>query len=121
MIKPLNLTLTMLTHTIIVALQEANLGNHKGAIKDYDKALELNPDYANAYYNRGVAKGKLGDYKGAIEDFDKAIALNPNYADAYYNRGLARRDLGDHKGAEEDFAKAAELRNANPPDSDSET
>jgi len=32
------------------------LKDYKGAIQDYTKAIELNPNHANAYYNRGVAK-----------------------------------------------------------------
>jgi tetratricopeptide (TPR) repeat protein len=35
----------------------------KGAIADYTKAIELNPQYADAYYNRGNTKSKLGDNK----------------------------------------------------------
>ena len=55
------------------------------------KAIELNPNYAKAYYNRGIAKFDLQDYKGAIADYTKAIELNPNYAKAYYNRGIAKK------------------------------
>jgi len=36
-------------------------GNYQGAIADYNKAIEINPQYANAYYNRGLTKRKLGD------------------------------------------------------------
>ena len=45
------------------------------------------PDFANAYYDRGIAKTELGDYKAAIEDFDKVIELYPDHVGAYYNRG----------------------------------
>src|SRR3990167_1972937 len=60
--------------------------------KEYDKAIEaytnavaLNPNYANAYYNRELAYGRKGQYDMAIEDFNKAIALDPNNAKIYYN------------------------------------
>ena len=36
-----------------------------GAIADYNKAIELNPNYAEAYYNRGSEKSDLKDYDGA--------------------------------------------------------
>ena len=39
-------------------------------LADFNKAIELNPNYADAYYNRGNAKGNLKDYKGAIADFN---------------------------------------------------
>ena len=49
----------------------------KEAIADFDKAIELNPKDARAYYNRGVVKDELKQYKEAIADYDKAIELNP--------------------------------------------
>jgi len=80
-------------------------------MKLYTKAIELNPNDAEAYYKRGSAKTSLKDYKGAIEDYNKAIELDPNYALAYYKRGAAKRRLGqkDFKGAIQDFSKAIEL------------
>jgi len=35
--------------------------DYRGAIQDYDKSIELNPSYAFAYNNRGIAKDELGD------------------------------------------------------------
>ena len=57
-----------------------NQQDYKGAIQDYNKAIELNPSDAEAYNNRGNAKDILKDYRGAIQDYNKAIELNPNYA-----------------------------------------
>ncbi|MFL0727627.1 MAG: tetratricopeptide repeat protein [Prochlorococcus sp.] len=54
----------------------------EGAIADYSKAIEIYPESAFAYNNRGNAKGELGDTKGAIADFNKAIEINPHYTDA---------------------------------------
>ena len=54
-----------------------HLKEYQGAIKDYNKAIELNPDSEGAYYNRGLAKQNLEDYNGAIEDFTKTIEINP--------------------------------------------
>jgi len=64
------------------------LGDIKGAIQDYDKAIELNPKYFDAYYERGEIKRITADVKGAIEDFDKAIQIAPDHAETYYKRGI---------------------------------
>ena len=80
------------------------------AIEDFTKAIELNPNYADAYYNRGLAYQSKGEVDRTIEDFTKAIELNPNYADAYYNRGLAYYDKGEHGRVIEDFTKVIELK-----------
>ena len=59
------------------------------AIENYRKATELKPDYAQAYYNWGVALGELGRYEEEIERYRKAIELKPDYAEAYVNWGVA--------------------------------
>lgn len=82
---------------------------YKKAINYYDNALELDPQYVWAYYNRGNAKHALGDHKDAIADYDKAIEINPEHAALYYNRGISKKALGDHQGAILDYSKALEL------------
>ena len=84
-------------------------GDYYGAIADYSRAIELNPEDADAYYNRGNAKSELGDYDSAIADYDRVIAIKPDDADAYNNRGNAKSKLGDHDGAEMDFKRALKL------------
>ena len=79
------------------------------ALSAYNKALDLKPDYADAYHNRGVAKGSLGRYEEAIADYDAAIHLNPQLADAYNNRGNAKGDLDQHEAAIADFDVAIQL------------
>ena len=85
------------------------LGNNQGAISDFDRKIAIDPQSAEAYYNRGNAKSALGDKQGAISDFDKAISIEPQYVEAYVNRGIAKSDLGDKQGAIADLSKAAEL------------
>lgn len=50
-------------------------GDYKEAIKEFDQSLQLNPNNADAYGNRCVARYKLGNKQGAIEDCQKAAAL----------------------------------------------
>ncbi len=85
------------------------LGNHRQALSDYDRAIENNPKYANAYNDRGIVHGELASYRLAIEDFDRAIEINPEYAEAYYNRGITHARFGNRGHAIEDMKTAAKF------------
>ena len=98
----------------------ANVLNARGMVKeraenlseakeDYEKATEVNPDYANAYNNRGNINSKQGDYVGAVEDYNRAIELSSQFIEVHCNRGMARENLADFSGALEDFDRAIEL------------
>ena len=87
-----------------------DLGDYKGAIADYDSAIRIKPDDANAYNNRGNAKDELGQYFAAIADYDTAIRLKPDHATAYNNRGNTKRNLGQYFAAIADFDTAIRLK-----------
>ena len=82
---------------------------YEEAVGAYDKAIELNPDYADAYRKRGTVKLALDDYEGAIEDYTQSIKLNSGSAWVYYNRGLVKLTLGDLHTAQGDIEKARGL------------
>ena len=79
------------------------------AIVDFNKAIDLNPNYADPYSNRGNAHLYKGNFDRAIEDYTKAINVNPYHTDAHYNRGLAYRYKGEVNPAILDFTKAIDL------------
>jgi tetratricopeptide (TPR) repeat protein len=85
------------------------LGDKQGAIDDYNLAIKINPNLAEAYAGRGNVRNELGDKQGAIDDFNQAIKFNPKYAEAYYNRGIVRYDLGDKQGAIDDYNLAIKI------------
>ena len=58
-----------------------NFGKHDNAIKNYDKAIELNPNYADAFANRAKAKKGSNDKKGACADWRKAVKLGKHNLD----------------------------------------
>jgi tetratricopeptide (TPR) repeat protein len=79
------------------------------AIDRYDRAIELDPQYARAFLNRGAARHDQGNLDVAIQDYTRAIELDPQFASAYNNRGIARGARYDFDGAIQDFTVALEL------------
>ena len=78
----------------------------KEKLKYYTKAIEYNPEYSDAYINRGLVKNELEDYEGSIKDYDIAIKLDPKCSLAYNNRGYTKHKKGDYEGALADYNKA---------------
>lgn len=87
-----------------------NKGNYSQAIEDFDKAIRLKPDVAEAFNNRGVAYDYKGDYERAIQDYDQVIKLRPDYAAAFNNRGLVYHEKGEYDRAIQDFDQAIRLK-----------
>ena len=83
--------------------------NSAKAMELYSKILEIEPNIAEVYNNRGILRKDLNDKEGALQDYNKAIELDPNYAMAYNNRGNLRSDMNDNEGALQDYNKAIEL------------
>jgi tetratricopeptide (TPR) repeat protein len=78
-------------------------------IQDYDKVIQLNPDFVYAYYNRANIRCYQRDFRQAVLDYNEAINRNPEFAEAYFNRGLTRLFLGDTQRGTADLSKAGEL------------
>src|SRR5262245_5225552 len=74
-------------------------GDFVGALADYSKVVQLKPNNAIVYYNRGLARDATKDFAGAIADYSKAIQLEPEFAFAYNNRGKTKQVKGDLDGA----------------------
>ncbi|KAF5414220.1 MAG: Photosystem I assembly protein Ycf3 [Candidatus Methanogaster sp.] len=81
-------------------------GEYEKAIECSDKAIELDPNYGDAYNTRGIVYDDLKQYERAIEDYNKAIELDPNGAYAYNNRGVTYNNLKKYKKAITDFDQA---------------
>jgi tetratricopeptide (TPR) repeat protein len=79
-------------------------------LRYYSEAIRLKPDYALAFYNRGVARKAKGDLDGAVQDYSEAIRLKPDDADAFNNRGVARKAKGDLDGAVQDYNEVIRLK-----------
>ncbi len=89
-------------------------GDLKKALENYDKALKIDPGYADAYNNRGVAYLKAGMPSEALEDFTRALALNPQNTDALLNRATAYINLGEFGYAVRDLSRHIESSPGDP-------
>jgi tetratricopeptide (TPR) repeat protein len=54
-----------------------SLGNFTGAIKYYDKVLDIDPKHVIALDNKGLALQSLGNFTGAIKYYDKVLDIDP--------------------------------------------
>jgi tetratricopeptide (TPR) repeat protein len=70
-------------------------------------AIELSPNFVEAYDRRGLCHARSGNHEQALKDFDKAIELNPKFAMAYINRGTSYEMLGKHELSIKDIQAAA--------------
>ena len=75
----------------------------------FNKSLEINNNYAEAYYNRGLLYFGRGNFEKSIKDIEKCIQLNPEDAAAFYLCGLARIENGDYYWGRYDINDAREL------------
>lgn len=78
-------------------------------LDDYNKTLEIKPEFFFGYYNKAFINLRLREYKQALDDLTNAIDLEPEFAEAYYNRGLTKIFLEDIEGGALDLSKAGEL------------
>jgi tetratricopeptide (TPR) repeat protein len=87
------------------------LGDVDEAIADFDRAIALDPDQAEAYLNKGMAALRLPNgWEQAVPLFDTAIAKQTRRpAIAYYGRGVAHELAGNLKGAYYDYRQASLL------------
>jgi tetratricopeptide (TPR) repeat protein len=86
-----------------------NCGIACRSMGDLDQAIQLQPDYAMAYGNRGNAYAGQGDLDRAIADFDQAIQLQPDDAITHYNCGLAYAEKGEREKAIAEFKQSLAL------------
>ena len=83
--------------------------NYRGAIADFDRALALNPELAEAYYYRAFAFGKLEEYQLAIDNLDRALKIKPLWPEAYNNRGNIYYKLKEYEKAIADYQRSLSI------------
>jgi len=79
------------------------------ALKDFNQAIKLNPDYAEAYTNRGILHLKNDRYNLAYNDFEQAIRLNPKDPASHINKALIHSRRGEYEMSLRTFDRALEV------------
>jgi tetratricopeptide (TPR) repeat protein len=74
------------------------ISNYEEGIREFDTVINIAPDMASAWVNRGKGRLKVNDYQKAAIDFEKAVSLDRSDTTAYLNLALARYHLGDLQG-----------------------
>jgi tetratricopeptide (TPR) repeat protein len=91
-------------------LEQLHHQNYDAAIAEYTKALEINPEDAEAYDRRGTANHHKGDLDHALSDFNQALTLNPRSSDALLHRALVHMARGFHDLAVVDFNTSLDIQ-----------
>ena len=65
-----------------------NLGDLRGAKRDFDRSVRINPVFTNGYHYRGITDSRFGDYESALSNLERAIELRPGNVGLYFSRGV---------------------------------
>jgi tetratricopeptide (TPR) repeat protein len=79
------------------------------AIEDYNRTVELNPDFIYARFNRAYVNSLAENFQAAIEEYTYCLEKEENFAQAYYNRGLLHIYMENPEKGCVDLSKAGEL------------
>lgn len=71
------------------------LGQYSTAIIQFNKSIDLDPEFSRSWLNRGIAKIGLKDFQGARDDFNQAVSLKRGFALGYILRGVTNYELDD--------------------------
>ena len=95
-------------------LDEAKQGNYKSAINYYEKALDIDAQFAFAWDNLGLSYRKLDNYDKALYAYQKSLAIDPNGVVPLQNIAVAYQYKKEYSKAIEAFNKLAALDKNNP-------
>jgi Tfp pilus assembly protein PilF/4-amino-4-deoxy-L-arabinose transferase-like glycosyltransferase len=85
-------------------------GKIQEAIKNYERAIQLAPEYSEAYYNLGVMYYKQGKTDLAIVNYEKSLRDDPNNYKGHYGLGAALYAIGSFESARPHYMEALRLK-----------
>jgi tetratricopeptide (TPR) repeat protein len=84
--------------------------NLPGAIAEFQQAIQLDPQLADAYYSLGVTLWQKGDFPAAAEQLQQALKIKPDYAEAYYTLGTVLKQMDKLPEAAQALREAIRLQ-----------
>ena len=84
------------------------------AVRAYELVINIQPDFADVYYNCGNALNELDRKREAVERFKRCLEINPNHASAHHNCANSLRDLKEVDEALSHYSKSSDLEYQNP-------
>ncbi len=90
------------------------LQRYEDALSNYQKAIEIKPEYARAWNGQAKVLYKLNSYQEALSAYDKAIEIEPDYRDSWSGRGFVLSKLQRYQEAISSFDKALKLESESP-------
>ncbi|GII55588.1 hypothetical protein Pth03_39770 [Planotetraspora thailandica] len=100
-------------HRMVLLANRAQLlartGRAKDALRDFDRAIAIDPVFPDHYLDRGNLLLELGRVDDALADYETAMAVSPPMPEAYYNRAELRLASGDLERARADLDHVIEL------------
>ena len=90
-------------------IEHIRQGNKDSAIEDFTKAIEIDPGYYYAYYNRALVYYRSGNLVDCLADYNKAIELNPENVYWTIERGFLYMEIGEREKALIDLERSQEL------------
>lgn len=82
-----------------------NLGDIRGAQRDFDNSVRLNPVFTSGYHYRAITESRFGRFEEALSDLQRAIDLRPGFTGLYYSRGVTYFLARQFENAVRDFDK----------------
>jgi tetratricopeptide (TPR) repeat protein len=97
--------------TLLMARGTRDLGNNADseALDDFDAVLALEPNLAEAFHRRALARFALGDYRGALADIEQTLRREPRQFSAFQSLSQIAEAQGDFKGARAAWLKVMEI------------
>jgi len=94
-------------------LAQLSRDDYAKALPYFDRATEIDPTYAEAWYQAGYCYGVLGKHNESLRASRQAAKLRPDWAETWVNIGASSYALGDYKESLDAYKQAAKLDSDN--------